>query len=148
MDDNIFSVVVPIAGGIILLFIFFVLPLRKLPEEKGMKLLYQERCSVTWKYLGGWMAGGGMVSSRISFYEDFFVVSVTGNTKINYSEISALSCKGSWLLKSMTISLGNGRSLIISSRNIEKMQSIIIAKNKKLMTGDGVRRVMGSDLEI
>jgi len=128
MDDNILSLVGLTAIGVFFFFLIFVLPLRKLPEEKGLKLLYQERCSVTWKYLGGWMATGSIVYSRISFYEDFFVVSVIGNTKIDYSEISALSCKGYWFLKSMTISLGHGRSLIISTKNIEKIRSLIAKK--------------------
>ena len=78
------------------------------------------------------MVAGSIFPSRISFYEDFVVVSLLTHTKINYSEISSLSCKSDWFSKSMTISLGSGRSLVISTKNIEKIQSIIIMKNKKI----------------
>ena len=114
----------------IFLVVFFVLPQRKLPEEKENRLLYEERCSANWKLAGGVLiAGGNTPIARVSLYEDFFVVSLLGIKKINYSQVLSVSFKSSWFSKSMTINLGKGRSLVIRAKNMEKIQSIIMAKN-------------------
>jgi len=118
--------------GIFFIFAIFVLPQRKLPEEKGIKLLHEERCSGYWKSLGGALvAGGNIPIARISFYEDFFVISLLGIAKVNYSDIVSSSFKNKWFSKSIMINLANGRGLVINAKNVEKIKSIITTKNPK-----------------
>ena len=133
MDSNIFALICLALMGIFFIFAFFVLPQRKLPDEKGIKLLHEERCSGYWKSLGGALvAGGNIPIARISFYEDFFVISLLGISKINYSDVVSSSFKSKWFSKSVTINLVNGRSLVINAKNVEKkIKSIITTKNPK-----------------
>lgn len=127
IDMNLFSLICLAGVGIFFFLIIFILPQRKLPEEKGKKLLHEERCTVIWKSLGGTIQAGGIIPSRISFYDDFFVVSLIGHSKINYSEVTALSCKSNWFSRTITFSFGKGRSLVINVKNMEKIESIIKA---------------------
>jgi hypothetical protein len=47
INSDILALICLTAMGVISILVIFVLPQRKLPEEEGMKLLYEERCSVT-----------------------------------------------------------------------------------------------------
>ncbi len=136
MDSNIFALIcIAIIGATLLTFIF-VLPKRKLVEEKGITPLYEERCSANWKFGGGALiAGGNIPIARISFYENFFVVSMLCPTKINYSEIISADFKSNWFSKSVTLYFDKGNSLVIRPQNVKKIQSIVAAKNPKVFEG-------------
>ncbi|WP_347989706.1 hypothetical protein [Methylomonas sp. AM2-LC] len=53
--------------------IIFILPFRKLPEEKMKLSLHSERCTTYWKAMHGILVSGGP-SARITFYDNFFIV--------------------------------------------------------------------------
>jgi len=132
MDSDILALICLAAIGFVFLLLIFVLPRRRLTEEKGIKLLYEEHCSANWKLAGGILvAGGNVPMARVSFYEHFFVVSLMGITKIYYSEVLSSSIQSNWFSKSITIKLAKGRSLVIRAKNLEKIQSIIEKENKE-----------------
>ena len=112
--------------GTFLLLAMFVLPQRKLPEEKNKKPLYEERCSANWRLAKGVViAGGNIPMARISFYDDFFVVALGALTKVLYSEVLSTSFKKGWLSSSITIHFAKGRSLLVYTKNFEKVRSLI-----------------------
>lgn len=126
MDSNILALIGVAGIGAFLLLVMFVLPQRKLPEEKEKKPLYEERCSANWRFAkGAIIAGGNIPIARISFYDDFFVVALGTLTKVLYSEVLSTSFKSGWLSSSITIHLAKGRSLLIHPKNFEKVRSLI-----------------------
>jgi len=122
-------VLVGVAGiGAFFLLAIFVLPQRKLPEEKDQKPLYEERCSVNWQFAGGVLSAGGNIPiARVSFYDGFFVVALLTLTKVHYSEVLSTSFKSGWLSRSITMHLAKGRSLVIHPKNIEKIRVLLEA---------------------
>lgn len=126
MDSNVLTLIGVVGIGVFLLLAMFVLPKRKLPEEKERKLIYEERCSANWRFAkGAVIAGGNIPIARISFYDDFFVVALGTLTKVLYSEILSTTYRSSWLSSSITIHLAKGRSLLIRPRNFKKVRSLI-----------------------
>jgi hypothetical protein len=132
MDSSLLSLFVVAGVGVILLMAMFILPQRKLPEEKEVKPLYEERCSANWRFArGAVVAGGNIPIARISFYDDFFVVALVTLTKVLYSEVLSTDFKKGWLSKSITINFAKGRSLVIHPKNFEKVRSLIEASGAK-----------------
>lgn len=130
MDSSFFVLLGSIGIGGFLLFVMFVMPRRKLPEEKERKPLYEERCSANWRLAGGSLTvGGNLPIARIAFYDDFFVIALMALKKISYSEIVSVSCNSGWLSKSITINFAKSKSLIIYPKKIEKILSLIKANN-------------------
>lgn len=126
MDSNILVIIGVMGVGLFLLLAMFFFPKRKLPEEKERQLLYEERCSANWRFAKGMIvAGGNIPMARISFYNDFFVVALGTVTKVFYTEVLSTSFKNSWLSSSITIHLAKGRSLLIHSKNPEKIQFLL-----------------------
>jgi hypothetical protein len=120
------------AVGVALLVAVFVLPQRKLVEERARKPLYEERCSANWRFAHGVLvAGGNIPMARISFYDDFFVVALVKLTKVLYSEILSTNSKSGWLSNSITIRFGNGRSLVLHPKNFERVRSLIEGNRPK-----------------
>ena len=125
-----FSVILELIGvagiGVFLLSMMFVLPRRKLPEEKEQKSLHEEKCSAEWRFAKGFIgAGGNIPIARISFYDTFFVVAMGILTKVLYSEVLSTSFKSGLLSNSVTIHLAKGQSLFFHTRNSEKIRSLI-----------------------
>ena len=132
MDSSLLSLFVVVGVGAVLLAAMFVLPQRKLPEEKEKKPLYEERCSANWRFARGMViAGGNIPIARISFYDGFFVVALVTLTKVLYSEVLSTDFKKGWLSKSITIHFAKGRSLVIHPKNFEKVRSLIEASGAK-----------------
>ena len=132
MDQNLVALIGLAAIGVFLGLVIFVLPKRKLPEEKGLKLLYEEHCSANWKLAGGVLTAGGSIPiARVSFYKDFFVISMVTISKISYTEIESSSVKNNFLARSITINFNDGKSLVINSNNGAKIQSIVAIRNPK-----------------
>lgn len=132
MDPTLLSLFVVAGVGALLLVTMFVLPQRRLPEEKGRKPLYEERCSANWRFArGAIVAGGNIPIARISFYDDFFVVALGTLTKVPYSEVLSTEFQKGWLSKSITIHFTKGRSLVIHPKNFDKVRSVIEAGGVK-----------------
>lgn len=126
MDSEVLTLIGVVGIGVFLLLAMFVMPLRRLPEEKEEKPLYEERCSAKWRFAKGVVvAGGNIPIARVSFYGDFFVVALGALTKVFYSEVQSTSFRNGWLSNSITIQLTKGRSLIIHPNNFKKIQSLI-----------------------
>ena len=131
MDSSLLTLIGVAGVGAFLMLTMFVLPQRKLPEEKEKKALYEEKCSANWRFAGGVIiAGGNIPIARISFYDDFFVVALVALTKVHYSEVLSTSFKSGWLSNSITIHLEKGRSLLIRPKNFEKVRSLIEVKTQ------------------
>lgn len=120
-------------GAIAIFFLLSVvlLPRRKTAEEKGKEALYEERCSVSWRYKWGIVAGGNIPVSRVSFYDDFFIVSFFKIKKILYSEVKSVIVRRNWLSNALSINLvGPSRTLVIYPRSADKMRQIIMDRTK------------------
>lgn len=134
MDPTLLSLLVVAGVGALLLVTMYVLPQRRLPEEKQRRPLYEERCSANWRFArGAIIAGGNIPIARISFYDDFFVVALGTLTKVPYSEVLSTDFKKSWLSKSITIHLTKGRRLVIHPRDLERVRSVIEASGVKVV---------------
>ena len=132
MDTSVLTLVGLAGIGAFLLTAIFVLPKRKAPEEKGKQPLYEERCSLYWKWFkGGMVAGGNIPIARISLYDSFFIVALIHPTKIPYSDISSVSLRKGWMSNSIIIQLVTGSSLHVHPRNVEKMLSLIKERSAK-----------------
>lgn len=132
MSPEVLTLIGVVGIGAFLLLAIFVLPQRRLPEEKEEKPLYEERCSANWRFAKGTViAGGNIPIARISFYDDFFVVALMTLTKVHYSEVLSTSFKSGWLSNSITIQLAKGRSLLIHPKNFKKVQSLIETRVKR-----------------
>jgi len=126
MDPAILTLIGVVGIGVFLLLAMFLLPNRKLPEEKTRTPLHEERCSAHWRFAkGAVVAGGNVPIARISFYDDFFVVALGSLTKVLYSEVLSTTFKSGWLSRSITIHFAKGRSLRIHPKNYKKVQSLI-----------------------
>lgn len=122
MDTNLIAL---LCIGLLLVAAIFILPQRKLPDEKGAKLLHSERCFAYWKAFGGLLVSGANFPARVSFYEKFFVVSRITLAKFYYSDIKSASFRRNWFSRSAILNFSDGRSLILSPRNIDKVRSLI-----------------------
>ncbi|MBI5450794.1 MAG: hypothetical protein HY940_05500 [Gammaproteobacteria bacterium] len=126
MSPDILTLAGVVGIGAFLLWAMLIMPQRKLPEEKERKPLYEERCSAIWRFGEAVLIiGGNIPIARISFYDDFFVVSLGRIIKIPYSEILSASFKRRWFSNSITIRLDRKRSLLIHPRNFKKVQLFI-----------------------
>jgi len=131
MDENLLALIYLTAIGVFFFLVIFVTRMGKLPEEAGIEMLYEEHCSATWKFLKGVLLAGGVVPSRVSFYEEFFVVSLIKQTKIDYKEVSTMAYKSDWFSKSIIINFDNGSSLVLKPKNVKIIQSIIKDRRKR-----------------
>jgi hypothetical protein len=126
VDTGLLTLIGMAGVGVALLGAMFVLPRRKLAEEKEKKPLYEERCSAYWRFArGAVVAGGNIPIARISFYDDFFVVALVKLTKAFYSEVLSTDFKAGWLSNSITIHFATGRSLVLHPKNFEKVRSLV-----------------------
>ena len=131
MDNSLFILVSVIV--ISLLFISaFLLPRRNIAEEKEQKPLHTEYCTVT-RYIGIFAFGSpfSFISKRVSFYDKFFVVAGMTVKKYTYSDIKSVFYKRNWLTKSVALNFVNGQSLVLSIRDIDKIQSLIEPRIRK-----------------
>jgi len=87
MDYVSFSSVLFYGFVIFILLVIFVLPNRKLKEEKGKEILFSERCSVYWR-VHGLIGSGGNLPARITFYDKFFVVARVTIAKFYFKDIT------------------------------------------------------------
>ena len=128
MDTNLIALIVVGGIGLFFLLLIFVLPLRKTPEEKTREALYEERCSINWRYKGGIIAGGNIPIARISFYDEFFVVALINATKVPYTDVLSCSSKSGWLSSSIEVTITGGRRLLIYSKNVKNVARLIKEK--------------------
>lgn len=132
MDSTLLPLLVVAVVGLILMAAMFVLPNRRLPEEKGKKPLYEERCSAKWRFArGAVVAGGNIPIARISFYDDFFVVALGTLKKVLYSEVLSTNSTKGWLSPSITIHFSKGQSLVVHPKHLERVLSVMEAKGVK-----------------
>lgn len=133
MGSEVLTLIGAVGIGVFLLLAMFVVPLRRLPEEKKEKPLYEERCSAKWRFAKGTIiVGGNIPIARVSFYDDYFVVAMGTLAKVFYSEVLSTSFKSGWLSNSITIQLAKGRSLLIRPKNFKKVQSLIQTRVKHI----------------
>ncbi len=130
IDSTTGTLIIVVVVGLFFLLVIFVLPHRKIAEEKGKTILYEERCSVSWRYKWGITSGGNIPIGRITFYDNFFVVSFIVITKVLYSGVKSISLKRGWLSTTMTINLADSRSLLLHPRNPEKMELVIAERTR------------------
>jgi hypothetical protein len=108
----------------------FILPFRKLPEEKEKKSLHSERCTSYWKAMNGFLVSGG-TPARIAFYENFFVVARVTIAKFYYHDIKSAIFRPHFILNKVTLNFGKGRTLIFYTWHISKIQTLIEARIDK-----------------
>lgn len=124
MNSNSISLLLLSAIALAFLLTIFILPRRRAPEEIGKSAIHEEKCFVYWKLKAGFISMSSS-PSRLSLYNDFFIVALINPTKIHYSQIKSHSYKAGLLGNSLKLNLTNGKSLVIHSKNAKKIQSII-----------------------
>ena len=133
MDSQILSDIGLYCTLAVFFAIIFILPFRKLSEEKMKQSLHSERCTAYWKAMHGVLVSGGP-SARITFYDDFFVVARVTIAKFYYKDIKSAKFRPNFILNKITLNFGEGRSLIFYTWHISKIQKLIesrISKSKK-----------------
>jgi hypothetical protein len=122
MDTGLITVIAAVGMGMFFMVAIFILPLRKLNEEKDKVKLHSEHCTANYSY--GALTGGGGIPKRITFYDNFFVVAGSTIAKFDYKDILSVTYERKWYSKSVTIKF-SGRTLTISSSHIDKIESIL-----------------------
>jgi hypothetical protein len=106
------------------LFVTFVLPRRMAAIEVGRMAIYEEKCFVYWRLRAGFIMASSSPSTRLAFYDDFFIVAQINQAKFQYSQIKSYSQKKGLLPSSIKLNFADGRVLVIYPKNIEEIKSI------------------------
>ena len=110
MIDMVPGIALLVGIVVIVLLTFYAAPARRSKQEEGLSPLYEERC-VGRRYLGfGFF--GGFTKLRVSFYENFVVVTSVLQTVIPYHDIKSIEYKELFVSKGMIIYGPSRRSRI------------------------------------
>lgn len=126
MDENLLALILFVFFGALLIFLVKS-NLRKnfLNENKG-KSLFTVFCTVT-NYYGIFAYGSflSLFSKRVSFYNEYFVVAGISKKKYYYSDIKYVSFRRSFFSKSIAIGFNNRHSLVLHTKDLNKIDSIL-----------------------
>lgn len=128
IDNSLLSLLVIVI--ILGVFGFFaVMSKRKTGIEKGLKPLYEERCSGNRRSFG-LVIGGNIPFWRVSLYENFLILASVGKIVLHYNEIDSVEFSNRFFNKKIRICAVNSKiDIIIYPKNVKKIVSIFKEKN-------------------
>src|SRR5476651_2481372 len=78
-------------AAIVLVLLYFLMPLKRARAESGLTPAYEERCTAR-RYLGSGIFGG-FQGIRVAFYDNFFVLGSLLRRVIPYSSVELVEYK-------------------------------------------------------
>ena len=94
--DSFFGLVAFLLVAVSLLLWLVVNSFRRAPVEKGLKPIWQQRCSVGSQGFGI-LAGTNIPLIRVALYPEFMIIRGFSTTIIPYKKIAEVSCNRSFL---------------------------------------------------